>query len=74
MSDDRVRPPDAAEVERLAALDGLGLEPGEAEELLPVIASLTDFADLADRLDGVLPLPTPEGREPGHVPGAEENT
>jgi amidase len=70
---DRVHPPDAAEVERLAALDGLGLEPGEAEELLPVIATLTDFADLADRLDGLLGLPTPEGRDPGYVPGPDEN-
>ncbi len=54
-------PPDAAEVERLAALDGLGLEPGEAEELLPVIASLTEFADVADRLDDALALPGRRG-------------
>jgi len=71
---ERVQPPDAADVERLAALDGLGLEPGEAEELLPVVASLTEFADLADRLDDALTLPRPEGRDPGYVPGPDENT
>jgi len=70
---ERVHPPDAAEVERLAGLDGLGLEPGEAEELLPVIATLTDFAALLDRLDGALPLPEPDGRDPGSVPAPEEN-
>ncbi len=70
---ERVHPPDAAEVERLAALDGLGLEAGEAEELLPVIATLTDFAELADRLGNMLPLPSPEGRDPGYVPGPDEN-
>ena len=46
------------------AADGLGLGPGEAEELLPVIASLTDFADLADRLDDALELPRPQGARP----------
>jgi amidase len=66
-------PPDAAEVERLAALDDLVLEPGEADELLPVIRTLTDFAALADRFDGALELPAPEGRDPGYVPGADEN-
>jgi amidase len=74
MSDDeRVRPPDAAEIERLAALDGLGLAPGEAEELLPVVASLTDIAPLLDRLDRALPLPEPGPRDPGHVPAPEDN-
>jgi len=63
-----VRPPDAAEIERLAALDLLGLEPGEAEELLPVVESLTDVGALLDRLDGVLSLPEPGPRDPGHVP------
>ena len=71
--DGRVRPPDAAEVERLAALDGLGLEAGEAEELLPVIETLTDFADLADRLDGLLGLPRTQGRDPGYVPAPDDN-
>jgi amidase len=73
MTGDRLRPPDAGEVERLAALDGLGLEPGEAEELLPVVETLTDFAPLLDRLEGALPLPRPSGRNPGYVPRAEEN-
>jgi amidase len=70
---ERVSPPDAAEVERLAALDGLALEPGEAEKLLPVVASLTSFAPLLDRLDGSLPLPEPGPRDPGYVPSPDEN-
>jgi amidase len=70
---ERVHPPDAAEVERLAALDGLELEPGEAVELLPVVETLTDFAGLLERLEGALALPEPSGRDPGYVPTAEEN-
>jgi amidase len=60
-------------VQRLAELDGLGLKPGEAEELQPVIATLTDFADLLDRLEGELALPVPGPRDPGYAPAPEEN-
>jgi amidase len=73
MTGDRVEPPDAAEVERLARLDGIALEPGEAEELRPVIATLTDFGALLDRLEGPPALPAAPARDPGHVPPAEEN-
>jgi amidase len=68
-----VRPPDAAEVERLARLDGIELDAGEAEELVPVVETLTDLGGLLDRLDGVLALPVPGPRDPGHVPPPEEN-
>jgi amidase len=68
-----VRPPGIEEVDQLARLDGIELEPGEAEELLPVIATLTDFADLLDRLEGELSLPAPAPRDPGYVPSPEEN-
>jgi amidase len=73
MTKDRMQPPDPAEVERLARLDGIELEAGEAEELWPVIATLTNFADLLDRLDGRLPLPAAPPRDPGHVPSPDEN-
>jgi amidase len=73
MTDGRVQPPDSAEVERLARLEGIELETGEAEELRPVIATLTDFAGLLDRLDGLAALPVAPARDPGHVPSPDEN-
>jgi amidase len=68
-----VEPPAPAEVERLARLDGIELAPGEAEELQPVIATLTDFAPLLDRLDRALVLPVPPARDPGYVPDPADN-
>lgn len=73
MTTDRVRPPDATEIHRLAQLEGLGLEAREAEDLRPVIETLTDFADLLDRLDDRLALPVPRSRDPGRVPAPDEN-
>ena len=73
MTYDPVQPPDAAEIERLARLDGIELGPGEAQELLPVIATLTDFAGLLDRLDGRLGVSAAPPRDPGFVPPPEEN-
>jgi amidase len=68
-----VRPLTVTDVEALAALDGIELRPGEAEELLPVIASLTVYDELTARLEGELSLPRPGQRDPGHVPSAAEN-
>ena len=68
-----VRPPTREEIVRLARLDGIELDSGQAEELAPVIASLTDFQPLLDRLDGELALPAPEGRDPGYLPAPEDN-
>jgi len=68
-----MRPPDADEVERLARLDGIELAPGEAGDLTPVIATLTDFGDLLGRLAGALPLPEPAQRDAGRVPSPAEN-
>ena len=69
----RVVPPGAEEIARCAELDGIDLAAGEADELLPVVVALTDFADLLDRLDGELSLPAPEPRDPGYVPSGDEN-
>src|SRR5207237_9611022 len=56
-----------------ARADSLELAPGEAEELLPVIETLTDFGELLDRLEGALPLPEPAPRDAGYAPEAAEN-
>ena len=72
-ADRQLFPPTLEEISGLAHLDGIDLEPGEAEELLPVIAALTDFSDVVERLEGAMVLPTPGSRDPGHVPAAEEN-
>jgi amidase len=62
----------ASDVAALAALDGIELRAGEAEELLPVIASLTDTDELTERLDTEL-LPFTERRDSGYVPSPDEN-
>lgn len=70
---DRVEPPAVKGLAALARLDGVELRPGEDVNLWPVVVSLTSFADLLDRLEGELPLPTPSGRKPGYLPSAAEN-
>lgn len=67
------RRPGAHEIEELARSEGIVLASGEADELLPVIASLTDFADLEARIEQSLSLPQPSGRDPGYIPSPEEN-
>jgi amidase len=49
------------------------LDPGEAEQLLPVVASLTDFAALEARIANALPLPDVGARDPGFAPRPGEN-
>lgn len=68
-----LRPPTADEIHRLARLDGIELAPSEAEELAPVIATLTDFQDLLDRLEGAITLPAPAQRDPGFAPEPADN-
>jgi amidase len=63
----------AADVEALAALDGIALDAGEAAELLPVILSLTVYDELTTRLEAELSLPRPGPRDPGWMPSAAEN-
>jgi amidase len=70
---ERLRPPDAGEVAELARREGIELAGGEAASLQPVIATLTDFSDLLEHLDGVLELPSPEARDPGYVPEPADN-
>ena len=66
-------PPDLAELERLAILDGLELAPGEAAELLPAVAALVATANDTEELDQVQ-LRTPfTVRDPGYVPSATED-
>jgi amidase len=72
---DEVRPPSVEQIARLAELDRLELAAGEAEELRPVVGSLTDFQPVLDRLQDALQLPSPPtGRDPGWVPSPEENS
>ena len=70
---DRVEPPNLEEIERLARLEGIPLEAGEAVDLAPVVATLTDFEGVPDRLGGLLDLPVGPQRDPGWVPRPEQN-
>jgi amidase len=66
-------PPTAAEVEALAALDLIELEPGEVDELLPVVRALVSTAGVADELQLPRP-PTLSGlRDAGYRPTREED-
>jgi amidase len=69
----RARRPGASDVDELARAEGIVLVAGEAEELVPVVATLTDFEQLEARIDEALPLPRPSERDAGHVPSREEN-
>jgi amidase len=60
-------------LEELAALEGVVLRPGEAEELLPVVASLTELSELEARIENALPLPTAPDRDPGELPSPADN-
>jgi len=68
-----MNPLTAAEIAALAPLDWIQLRAEEAEELLPVIAALTDFDELVSRLEGEFTLPRPGSRDPGYSPGPDEN-
>jgi amidase len=70
---ERVEPPNLEEIERLARLEGIPLEAGEAADLAPVVATLTDFEGVLDRVGGLLDLPVGPQRDPGWVPSPEEN-
>jgi amidase len=65
--------PSEEEIGALAALDAIELEPGEAGELRPVIAPLTDVEGLVERLAGYLRLPARDPRDPGWVPAPKDN-
>jgi amidase len=67
------RRPVLSDLEGLARAEGIVLAQGEAEELLPVVSSLTAFAELEARIDDSLPLLRPSGRDPGYVPSPDEN-
>jgi len=58
-----------ADLTAAAAAEGIGLAPGEAEELLPVVASIVAAADRASVLDAPPPEPVAAERDPGSGPG-----
>jgi amidase len=65
--------PTRAELERLAALDGIALADGEADELLPVVDALVAAAEVVERLDAPLPPPGFGPRDPGARPPPDED-
>jgi amidase len=65
--------PTSGDVEKLAALDGIELDAGEAAELLPVVAALVAAAGIVDELDAPLPPPRYGPRDPGRRPEAGED-
>jgi amidase len=66
--------PSRADVAAAAAAEGIGLAPGEAEELLPVVASIVAAAERAvAAVAAPLPPPVPAVRDPGAVPAPGDN-
>jgi amidase len=65
--------PTPADVERYAALDGIALAEGEADELLPVVEALVATAAVVDRLEAPLPQPRHGPRDPGSRPPPDED-
>lgn len=57
----------------LAAFDAIDLAPGEAEELLPIVASLIEAASIVEELEAPLPTPLPANRDPGYRPRSQED-
>jgi amidase len=62
-----------AEIEAMARLDGIELSDGEANELLPVIASLSRFSALLERLADESTLPDSPPHDPGYIPDIADN-
>jgi amidase len=69
----RIQPASAGDIRDLARRDRIDLSDAEADELHPVIAGLTDFADVLERFEAASKLSTPEPRDPGYMPPHEEN-
>ncbi|MFN8224627.1 MAG: amidase family protein [Gaiellales bacterium] len=69
---ERLSPPLVEELRELAARERIDLAEGEAEALWPVVASLTDFEELLEQVEGGPPA-VPAGREPGRLPDPEED-
>jgi amidase len=65
--------PTADDIAALAAADEIVLDAGEADELLPVVASLVRSADLAMHLPEATQAAVITHRNPGYVPSAAEN-
>ncbi len=65
--------PVGADVAAGAAAEGIELAPGEADELLPVIASIVEAADRAGELEAPMPEPIAAERDPGAVPAPSDN-
>jgi amidase len=61
------------ELERYAALDGIALDDGEADELLPVVEALVATAAVVDELEAPLPPPRYGTRDPGRRPSRDED-
>ena len=69
----KLRQPTADDITSLAAADGIVLDAGEADELLPVVASLVGSADLAITLPEATQVLARNRRDPGYAPSVDEN-
>jgi len=65
--------PSEREIEELARLDHISLSDGEARELMPVIASLTNFDELLSMFESRGRSAALAERDSGYVPSAAEN-
>jgi amidase len=69
----RIQPPSAADVRAMAALDGIELRDGEAEELLGTVEALVAAAARAEERETIELELRPGRRDPGRRPTREED-
>jgi amidase len=66
-------PPEMEDLPRLADLDGVELEPGEAPFLQAAIRSLLESASLVEEIGPPVPRPVMAHRDPGYRPSSDED-
>jgi amidase len=69
----RIERPSLADVEAMAALDGIELREGEAADLLDTVGAIVEAAACAERRETIQPELRPGRRDPGRRPSPDED-